>query len=107
MLSPVSVNVDDGCVEMVDCITRDGKTSKELSVWMARAAKAFRYTFVCQFLIIPIRLWVLRDWFYRAVVLPTLLYGAETWAIKAVQVSLESFHNRCVRSMLKITRYQQ
>ena len=45
---------------------------------------------------------------YRAVVLSVLLYGAETWSIKANHVKkLQSFHNRCIRMILGVTRYQQ
>ena len=40
--------------------------------------------------------------------LSILLYGAETWAIKAnILRQLDVFHNRCVRSILDISRYQQ
>ena len=45
---------------------------------------------------------------YRAVVLSTLFYGAETWAVKAASVRrLRGFHNRCIRSMLGVSRLQQ
>ena len=40
---------------------------------------------------------------YRAVVIPTLLYGAETWTPYRRQVRLlERFHQRCLRSILNI-----
>ena len=45
---------------------------------------------------------------YRAVVLAVLLYGAETWTMKAVHTRcLNSFHNCCIRTILGVTRYQQ
>ena len=45
---------------------------------------------------------------YRTVVLAVLLYGAETWTMKAVHTRhLNSFHNRCIRTILGVTRYQQ
>ena len=45
---------------------------------------------------------------YRATVLSVLLYGAETWTIKAESLQrLNAFHNRCVRTIMGITRYQQ
>ena len=45
---------------------------------------------------------------YKAVLLPVLLYGAETWTLKAEYVShLTSFHNRCVRTILGVTKYKQ
>ena len=40
---------------------------------------------------------------YRAVVVPTLLYGAETWVLYRKQIRLlEQFHRRCLRSILGI-----
>ena len=37
-----------------------------------------------------------------------LLYGTETWAVKARGLKrLSGFHNRCVRSMAGVSRYQQ
>ena len=40
---------------------------------------------------------------YRAVVIPTLLYGAETWVLYRKQIRLlERFHERCLRSILGI-----
>ena len=36
------------------------------------------------------------------------MYGAETWTLKAEHVRrLTTFHNRCVRTILGVTRYQQ
>ena len=40
---------------------------------------------------------------YRAVVVPTLLYGAETWVLYRKQIMLlERFHQHCLRSILCI-----
>ena len=40
---------------------------------------------------------------YRAVVLPTLLHGAETWGLYRKQIRLlEQFYQRCLRSFLGI-----
>ncbi|KAK2562750.1 hypothetical protein P5673_014468 [Acropora cervicornis] len=40
---------------------------------------------------------------YRAVVISTLIYGAETWTLYRTQVRLlERFHQRCLRSILNI-----
>ena len=45
---------------------------------------------------------------YRAMVLSTLMYGAETWTVKADSVRrMRGFHNRYVRSMLGVSRLQQ
>lgn len=41
---------------------------------------------------------------YKAVVIPTLLYACETWTLYRRHVkSLEKFHQRCLRNILKIT----
>ena len=41
---------------------------------------------------------------YQAVVLPTLLYGSETWTTYRKNISsLEKFHQRSLRSILRIT----
>ena len=56
--------------------------------------------FVNQSLSIEIRRCV-----YLATVVAT---GSETWAVKADQMQrLEVFHNRCVRGVLGVSRYQQ
>ena len=40
---------------------------------------------------------------YRAVVISTLLYGAETWVLYRKEIRLlERFHQRCLRSILGI-----
>ena len=45
---------------------------------------------------------------YRPAVLFVLMYGAETWTIKAGEMKLlTSFHNRCVRTIMGVSRYQQ
>ena len=42
---------------------------------------------------------------YRAVVIPTLLNGAETWLLYQKQIRLlDRFHQRCLRSILGIKR---
>ena len=41
---------------------------------------------------------------YKAVVIPTLLYASETWtAYRQHLKTLENFHQRCLRSILKIS----
>ena len=40
---------------------------------------------------------------YRTVIVPTLLYGAETWVLYRKQIRLlEQFHKCCLRSILGI-----
>ncbi len=41
---------------------------------------------------------------YKAVVLPTLLYGSETWTTYSRHLkALEAYHQRCLRKILRIT----
>ena len=45
---------------------------------------------------------------YEAAVLSVLLYGAETWSIKAESVRrLSGFHNRCIRTIMGVTKQRQ
>ena len=45
---------------------------------------------------------------YVATVLSTLLYGAETWAVKAIQTGrIQNFLNRCIRCIIGVSRQVQ
>ena len=45
---------------------------------------------------------------YEAAVLSVLLYGAETWSIKAESVRrLSGFHNCCIRTITGVTKQRQ
>ena len=45
---------------------------------------------------------------YRATVLSVLLYGRETWTVKAQSVRrLNSFHICCIRAIMGVSRHQQ
>ena len=45
---------------------------------------------------------------YGAAVLSVLLYGAETWTAKAESIRrLSGFHNRCIRTIMGVSKYQQ
>ena len=45
---------------------------------------------------------------YQAVVLGVLLYAVETWPVKQREVrALETFHHRCLRTLLGISRALQ
>ena len=113
-VSPVQVN--GGTFDIVDRFTylgadisRDGEVTAEVNTRIAKAARAFgclkRPIFQDGKLCIATKRQV-----YCAVVLPVLLYGAETWTLKARRLDarrLDSFHNRCIRSILGVTKYQQ
>ena len=88
-------------------ISSDGEVGKEVSIRIAKAARAFgclqKSVFQNSRLSIDTKRKV-----YKATVLAMLLYGAEAWTIKARELKrLSSFHNRCVRSMMGVSKYQQ
>ncbi len=108
------VQLAGGQIEMVSDftylgsnITSDGEVGEDVKIRIAKAARAFgclqRAVFQNRKLSLETKRRV-----YQAAVLSVLLYGAESWAIKIKSVRrLTSFHNRCVRSMMGVTRYQQ
>ena len=111
-VSPVLV--DGGEIEIVEEFTYlgsklscDGEIFPEVSCHIARASKAFGCLRVPVFLNRTLSTDTKRA-VYKAVVIFILLYGAETWPLKAPDVRrLNSFHNRCVRTVLGVTRFQQ
>ena len=108
------VPVEGGSFDILDHFTylgadisRDGEITSEVNCRIAKAARAFgclkRPILQNKNLTV-----ITKRTVYKAVVLSVLLYGAETWTTKAVHIRrLNSFHNRCVRSILGVTRYQQ
>lgn len=108
------LQLENGSVEMVDtfqylgsCIDASGDMKKEISSRIAKASRAFgclrKPIFLDKSLSIPTKRAV-----YCAVVLSVLFYGAETWTLKAEHTRrLRSFHNRCIRIILGVTRYEQ
>ena len=109
-----SVQVEGGTVEVVSHFTylgfnisKDGEVTVEIDCRIAKASRAFgclrKPIFQDRNLSIATKRQV-----YQAVVLSVLLYGADTWVPKAQHVKrLNSFHNRCIRTILGVTRYQQ
>ena len=108
------VLLEEGKIEIVQDftylgsnITRDGEVTDEVKCHIGKAARAFgclqKPIFQNRCLSVETKRKV-----YRAVVLSVLLYGAETWTIKAESVRrLSGFHNRCVRTIMGVTKYQQ
>lgn len=46
--------------------------------------------------------------FYKALVINTLLWGCESWALKKEHIrKLEAFHHTCLRSILRISKLQR
>ena len=112
---PPSIDLQDGgSVEVVDSFTylgsvlsADGALDKGLTSRLAKASRAFgalqKPIFGCSGLSIKSKRLV-----YKAIVLPTLFYGAETWPMKAQQMNrLNLFHRSCVRSILRVSRSDQ
>ena len=65
------------------------------------------YVCVCVFKCKGLRL-ATKRMVYRAVILPTLFYGAETWTVKASHLRrLNTFHRDCIRTILGVTCRQQ
>ena len=108
------VDTEGGPVEMVNDftylgsnITVDGEVGTEAKLRIGKASRAFG----C------LRNAIFRDRnfsvetkrkVYGAVVLSVLLYGAETWAVKAEMMRrMNGFHNRCIRTIMGVTKYQQ
>ena len=101
-----------GQIEMVEqfsylgsVMSRDGDVTEDVKCRIAKASRAFGCLrdpiFNNPILSIPTKRTV-----YKAIVLAVLLYGAETWALKAEHVRrLTTFHNRCMRTILGVTRY--
>ena len=87
-------------------ISRDGEVTMEIDCRVAEAARAFGCLRRPIFQDINHSVATKRQ-VYRAVVVSVLLYGAETWTLKAQHLRrLNSFHNRYVRTILGVTRYQ-
>jgi hypothetical protein len=88
-------------------ITVDGEIRDEVKCRIGKAARAFgclqRSIFQNRSFSTETKQRV-----YRATVLSVLLYGAETWTTKTESMrQLNGFHNRCVRTIMGITKYQQ
>ena len=103
-----------GSVEMVSeftylggVISGDGVVDRDLTVRLAKASRVFgcllKPIFQCSHLSISTKRTV-----YKAVVLPTLFYGAETWTVKAGHIRrMGVFHRSCIRAILGVSRSQQ
>ena len=105
------VQVEGGSVDVVQDlganISRDGEITSEVTGRIARETRVFGCLRVPVFKNKDLSLATKRA-VYRAVVLAVLLYGAETWTMKAVHTRrLNSFHNHCIRTILGVMRYQQ
>ena len=108
-----SVVVEGGELEIVgdftylgSTLSSDGEITAGVSCRISKASKAFGCLRVPVFLNHTVSINIKRA-VYKAVVIYNLLYGAETWTLKAPDVRrLTAFHNRCVRTILDVSRFQ-
>ncbi len=107
------MKVKSGEIEMVDDFTYLGSVLSSEEVMndvksiIAKAARAFGSLKPAVFSSSLLSLSVKRA-VYQAVVVSVLMYGAETWTLKAEHIrQLTIFHNRCVRTILGVTRFKQ
>ena len=90
------------------CLCNDGEVTREVACRIAKASRVFGSLRNAIFMNRTFSVSTKRN-VYKAVVVSILLYGAETWTIKApdLQQQLTTFHNCCVRTILGVSRYQQ
>ena len=114
-VDPPGVRLDSGGdIEVVENFTYLGSTisgsgalDDEVRARLAKASRVFgslqRPIFQCGCLSVAIKKLV-----YQAVVLTTLFYGAETWAVKATHLQqFNTFHHACCRVILGVSRSKQ
>ena len=83
-------------------ISNDATVSKDLDNCLSKASSSFgrlsKRVWQSHLLCLSTKIQV-----YKAVVVPTLLYGAGTWVLYWKQIRLlKQFHQRCLRSILGI-----
>ena len=108
------IQLDGGLIDVVDNftylgsnITEDGELQNEVAVRIGKASRAFGCLQKSIFQNKRLSTSIKRE-VYRATVLSVLLYGTETWAVKAHSLRrLSGFHNRCIRSIMGVSKVQQ
>ena len=108
------VQVGDDTLEIVDSftylgavITRDAEITEEVNCRISNASRAFWSLRKPVFQNPKLSL-ANRKAIYRAAVLSVLLYGAETWTLKALHNHrLNAFPNQCMHTILGVSRLQQ
>eukprot|EP00117_Sycon_ciliatum_P023228 scpid30807/ scgid4805/ Transposon TX1 uncharacterized 149 kDa protein; ORF 2 len=101
------IDMVDGFRYLGSVLSADGTVDADLAARLAQASRLFGVLrspiFQCVHLSVHTKRLV-----YRAIVLPALLYGAETWPIKAGHIRrLNTFHHQCIRTILGISRREQ
>ena len=106
--------LDDGCIEWVSefpylgsLIAESRRTQVKVDKRIANASKAFRALRRAVFKDAHLSVATKRS-VYRVCVLSVLLYGSECWIpLRKDLKKLNSFHHRCVRTVLGITKQKQ
>ena len=105
---------NDGTIEVVDnfpylgsILHRDGTPTVDVRSCIAKASRVFGELLHPIFNNSSLSLQT-KQLVYTGVVIPTLLYGSETWAVKATDLRrLNIFHHQCVRATVGVSRRQQ
>ena len=111
-MSPLSVGGEE--IESVSefpylgsVVSSDGRMELDVNRRITQASKAFGALRKSVFMDKDLQV-VTKRKVYQACVLSVLLYGSECWTpLKKQLKRLDSFHNRCVRTILGITNKQQ
>ena len=106
--------VANGTIEVVQdfsffgsTISDDGEVTANVSTHISKAARTFRCLQWSIFCTHHLSTATKRE-VYNATVLSVLRYGAETWTIKSHNLRrLSGFHNRCICTIMGMTRQQQ
>jgi hypothetical protein len=111
---PEPIEINGGQIEYVKSfkylgttLSSNCKSSDEVTCRIAKAAAAFGA--LSQSIFRERRLsTTAKVQAYKSIVLPILLYASETWIVSAEDNrKMEVFHNRCCRTIAKISRLQQ
>ena len=108
------MQLDGGTIELVEDftylgskITEDEEVRKEVATRIGKASRAFGCLQKSIFQNHRLAVRTKRE-VYWATVLSVLLYGMETLTIKSEsERRLSEFHNRCIRSIMGVSKYQQ
>ena len=108
------MQLDGGTIELLEDftylgskITEDGEVRKEVETRIGKASRTFGCLQKSIFQNHRLAVRTKRE-VYRATVLSVLLYGMETLIIKSEsERRLSGFHNRCIRSIMGVSKHQQ
>ena len=108
------VQIEDGEIEMVErftylgsVVSSDCDILEDVKCRIARASQVFG-CLRCPIFGNSALSIATKQAVYQATVLAVLLYRVDTWTLKAAHVRrLTTFHNRCVQTILGVTRYEQ